>query len=59
MVKFKARMEQLFYTTGDTHPSVHSLSMNYLEKWKEDRQKVVNNTEIFFSRNPTNNESNN
>lgn len=45
-------MEQLFSITGDTHPSVHSLNINYLEEREEGRQKGINSTETFFSRNP-------
>lgn len=47
----KARMEQLFYITGDTHPSVHSLSINYLEKKEEGKQKGIHNSEMFLSGN--------
>lgn len=52
ITKFKARKEQLFSITGDTHPSVHSLNIHYLEEREEGRQKGINSTEIFFSRNP-------
>lgn len=44
-------MEQLFYITGDTHPSVHSLSINYLEKKEEGKQKGIHNSEMFLSGN--------
>lgn len=51
MTKCKARTEQLFYTTGDTHPFTYSLSINYLLKKEEGRQKGIKTPEILFSGN--------